>query len=585
MADGGADGLDPITLEVIRNALPAISNEMSADLQRASYNMMIYDVRDYSCGIVARGGELVSQHVGGVSHFVADLGVIIDDAMGRYGADGFDPQDVLITNHQAVAGQHLNNIVVYVPVFFDGRLVCFSMVRAHWVDVGGLSTGFGAHSAVLDPWAEGLQLNQLKVEDRGVRNETLYQILRDNLRFPDAALGDLRSQIAACRLGARRVQELYARYSPEVVEASIGRIFDETERRCRNVVATIPDGEYEAESFLDHDGLPQDGHVQIHARVIVSGEDMTIDLSRCSAQRRAALNGRTLAAGMIAYKCLTTPDEPMNEGALRAVNVVVPEGTLMMARFPAPMSGWGLMLPTVVDTIFRALAPAMPDRIPAAHFGVLGGPVIFVGTRSDTGERFIVQSLEGGGWGGRPNEDGPSASLSVCQGDVRNAPIESIELRCPVVVEERKLRTDSAGAGLHRGGLGVDTTVRNLVRGMWNSFMISRSECPPWGINGGMAGDRGGYLVRRPDEDEFHWEEVVLYNVEPGSLVTTRTAGGGGWGKPTERDPERVLDDVREGFVSRAAAERDYGVVLDENTMTIDDAATADLRERVAANE
>src|SRR2546425_334307 len=197
--------LDPVTLEVIRNALPAVANEMAVDLQRTSYNMMIYEVRDFCTALVNTAGELICQNVGGVSHFVADLGVIITDAMKRYGRQGFTPGDVIITNHQAVAGQHLNNIVIYAPYFHDGELLMFAMVRAHWIDVGGMSTGFGAGPTVADPWVEGLQLDQLKIYEAGKLNETLYRVLKDNIRFPESSLGDMKSQMAACRL-ARRLQ-------------------------------------------------------------------------------------------------------------------------------------------------------------------------------------------------------------------------------------------------------------------------------------------------------------------------------------------------------------------------------------------
>lgn len=557
-----ATGLDPITLEVIRNALPAISDEMSADLRRASYNMMIYEVGDYCCALVAPNGDLIAQNGGGVSHFVADLGVVAIDAVEQWGADGFVPGDVLITNHQKVAGQHLNNVVVSMPVFVAGRLVCFSMVRAHWVDIGGLSTGFGAGAAVSDPWMEGLQLDQLKIHEAGRPNNTLLRILRANIRFPDASLGDLRGQIAACQLGARRVEELYARYGSDVVTAATEQIYRESEQRCRNVVAEIPDGVYEASAFLDDDGKVRGERVDIHVRVTIAGSDMTIDLSGCSSQRVGAINSRTRAGAMVAYKALTTPEEPVNAGAFRALKVIIPDGNLMMASYPAPMAEWSTPLPTVVDTIARALAPAMRDRVPAAHLGFLGGAVVFTGVDPATGQRFVVQTLEGGGWGGRPHEDGPSASLSVCQGDVRNAPIETIELRCPVVIEERKLRPDSAGPGKHRGGFGVEIVVRNLVPGRWNLSQPRRRGCPPWGLWGGSAGEPPNYLLKTPADEDFAPVDVVLHEVPAGSRAALRTSGGGGWGEPFERDPEAVLHDVGEGLVTVEHAEREYGVVI-----------------------
>ena len=215
---------------MIRNALPAIANEMAADLQRTSYNMMIYEVRDFCTALLAPNGDLVSQNVGGVSHFVADLGVIVTDGMKRYGAEGFKPGDVIITNHQAVAGQHLNNIVVYMPYFFQGELVMFAMVRAHWIDVGGMSTGFGAGPTVADPWQEGLQLDQIKIYEEGRLDEKVYRIIKDNIRFPESSLGDMKSQMAACRLATRRLDELFAKYKKETVLGAIARIFEETEQ-------------------------------------------------------------------------------------------------------------------------------------------------------------------------------------------------------------------------------------------------------------------------------------------------------------------------------------------------------------------
>ncbi|MDP6174697.1 MAG: hydantoinase B/oxoprolinase family protein, partial [Rhodospirillales bacterium] len=220
--------LDPVTLEVIRNALPAIANEMAADLQRTSYNMMIYEVRDFCTALLDAEGQLVSQNVGGVSHFVADLGVIIQDAIKRFGKDGFSPDDVIITNHQAVAGQHLNNVVVYMPYFFEGELIAFPMVRAHWIDVGGMSTGFGAGARATDPWMEGLQMDQLKIYEAGRLNKSLHKMLSDNIRFPEASLGDMRSQIAACHLAIRRLDELFGKYGRDTILVGLERIFSET---------------------------------------------------------------------------------------------------------------------------------------------------------------------------------------------------------------------------------------------------------------------------------------------------------------------------------------------------------------------
>jgi N-methylhydantoinase B len=577
MAELASTTLDPVTLEVIRNALPAVANEMAADLQRTSYNMMIYEVRDFCTALIDPDGQLVSQNVGGVSHFVADLGVIITDGVKRYGKDGFAPGDVLITNHQAVAGQHLNNIVIYMPYFFEGELLMFSMVRAHWIDVGGMSTGFGAGPEVGDPWLEGLQLDQLKIYEGGTLNDALYRVIKDNIRFPESSLGDLKSQIAACRLAARRLDEMFQKYGKPVILEAIARIFDETEQKCRNVIARLTDGVYEASAAFDDDGVLIGEPVPLHAKVTIAGSDMTIDLSACSGERKAAVNSRTLAAARVAYKALTGPNDPVNEGSFRALDVIIPEGNIMMARFPAPMSGWSLIVPTVVDTIIAALAKAMPDTIPAAHHGLLGGAVVFFGVDPVTKRRFVVQSIEGGGWGGRPYEDGESGTVSVCQGDVRNGSIEGIELKCPVLVEQRALRPNSGGAGKYRGGLGIDMQVRNFVDGLWNFESSKRFDCPPWGLWGGGSGENGGYLLRMAGTDGFHATSGSRKPIPVDSSVIVRTGGGGGWGNPRERDVAAVRHDVLEDYITVEAARELYGVAISAEGV-IDEAATAQLR-------
>lgn len=570
--------IDPVTLEVIRNTLPAIANEMAADLQRTSYNMMIYEVCDFCTALTDTKGRLISQNVGGVSHFVADLGVIIEDVVACEGIDGFADDDVFITNHQRVAGQHLNNIVIYMPILHQKKLVGFAMTRAHWIDVGGASTGLGASPLISDPWFEGLQLDQLRIYEAGKLNKTLYTIIKDNIRYPESSMGDLRAQIAACRLGMRRFVELYDRYGKGVVEQSIETIYRESEMRCRKIVDQIPDGIYEAESWYDDDSVTPNDPIRIHVKVTIAGSDMTIDLSGCASQRRGGVNSRTLAAARVAYKALTEPSAPVNEGSFFALETIIPEGNVMMAQFPAPMGGWSLIVPTVVDTIFKALAVAAPHLIPAAHHGLLGGSIVFIGKDPRTNANFVLQSLEGGGWGGRPHGDGESASVSVCQGNVKNSPIESMEIKTPVVVEERSLRTDSGGLGQYRGGLGIDVRVRNLVEGKWNMSRPRRRQCPPWGLRGGGHGGGAEYFLKLSDSEKFDSVDQVMRLVPADSQVIIRTGAGGGWGDPLDRDPARVLDDVRSGFVSLESAERDYGVIIDVRMTAVDLNATQNLR-------
>jgi N-methylhydantoinase B len=570
---------DPVTVEVVRNTLAAIADEMALDLQQGSYNMMIYEVRDFCCALIDKQGRLLAQNVGGVSHFVADLGVIITDALERFGEDGFRPGDGYLMNHQRVAGQHLNNMVTYTPVIIDGELFGFAMTRAHWSDVGGMSTGFGARGAGVDAWLEGLQIDQLKLIGEGVYDEKALKIIADNIRFPEAALGDMRAQFAACRAAEQRLTELVRRYGVPEVQTAIEEVFDSTEARCRSVVEAMADGEYRARSVMDHDFADLDVPVEIDVTVTVSGSDMTIDLTRCSEQRKGSINARTLAGAYVGYKALTTPMEPVNEGSFRALNVKINEGNFMMAKFPAPMASWSVALPTVVDTVIAALADAQPDLIPAAHFGTLGGSFAFFGQDPESGP-FVAQGIEGGGWGGRPGEDGASASVSVCQGDVRNSPVEALELRFPVRVEKRALREDSGGAGKHRGGLGQLTEIRNLVEGSWRLSMAGRHVCPPWGLWGGEPALPGGHALQRPGGD---FEPVNgRVNAPADSVARIFTGGGGGWGSPLERPTGHVAHDVRRGYVSAETATNVYGVVLDESGEP-DEAASERRRAELAA--
>jgi N-methylhydantoinase B len=348
-------------------------------------------------------------------------------------------------------------------------------------------------------------------------------------------------------------------------------------------VEKLPNGVFEAESFLDHDGLGGDETVPIHAKITVAGRDMTIDLSGCSDERKSAINSRTYAAARVAYKALTTPMEPVNEGSFRGLDVIIPEGNLMMARYPAPMSGWSIPIPCVVDTILAALSSAIPDQIPAAHQGIMGGGLSFFGTDPDTGKPFVLQSSEGAGWGGRPFEDGESATKTVCQGDVRNGTMEGVELKNPVIFEERALRADSAGAGKYRGGFGSVIRIRNLAEGRWNLAGTIRTKCPPWGLWGGKPGQTFGKYLKLPGENEFKRVEVSRHLVPADSEALVLTSGGGGWGDPLERDPAMVRWDVIEELVTLENARNDYGVVLAGSDHELDEGATRALRESMRA--
>ena len=329
----------PITVEVVRNAIVAYADEMANALSKAAYNMMIYEVRDYCCGLIDTQARMISQNRGGLPIFLADLGVAVADGIARYGLKGFAPGDVIIMNQGEVCGQHLNNVVLYSPCFHGDELVGFAANRAHWVDIGGVRQGFGSYGSS-DIYAEGIQMRSLKIYEAGKRNETLWQIIRDNTRYPDSALGDMRAQIASCQLGARRYAELIARYGRETVEACIAKVWDQAEAAARAVVEKIPDGDYEAESFLDNDGRTLDKPLRVKVKVRVRGSQMTVDFSEMNPQVPGPLNsgrGGGIAGARVAFKALTSPDLDVNEGCFRPLEVVLPEGTMLTAKPPSAL--------------------------------------------------------------------------------------------------------------------------------------------------------------------------------------------------------------------------------------------------------
>jgi len=544
--------VDPISIEIIRCALRAAADEMSTVLKKTAYNMMIYEVQDYCVGIVDHEGRTISQNEGALPIFLADLGVAVRDGVEIYGLNEIRPGDVFLVNHPEICGQHLNNMVVYTPFFWDGELVAFLAVRAHWIDVGGASTGFGS-SMTRDVYEEGLQIRSVKIYKEGKPNVEVLRLIEDNIRFPESSLGDLRAQIASCRTGEERLQQICEKYGRRTLLETVHAIWDQTDKIVRRSVRAIPNGVYEASSYLDNDGRDLEKTVPIKVRVDVRDEEVVIDFSEVSSQVPGFINcgaSGGMAAARVAFKCLTLPKGEVNEGSFRALKVILPPGKLLSALRPAPIGGWSLSLPAVIETIFLSLAPVLPERIPAAHKAEMGGYTIF-GTHPKTGRRYVCQNIMGGGWGGRPFEDGENASVSICQGDVKNAPVELQETYYPLLFERHALRTDSGGAGKYRGGLGVEVKIRCL-HDVFVSRNTEMTKCRPWGLWGGRESLPSMTLIEQPqgllEKLPGKISHLLLRN---GGSVTFFTPGGGGYGDPALRDPAVVKKDLTLGYISR----------------------------------
>ena len=392
-------------------------------------------------------------------------------------------------------------------------------------------------------------------------------------------MGDLRAQITAVKTGERRFLELLERYGRDEVLAAIRNIMDQSEAAARARTRTIPDGVYEAESFMDDDGVDIGRPVPIKVRVLKKGDEMTIDLSEVAKQVRGFYNsGATTgySCAQVAYKCLTSPtDYPINEGSFRSLKVVLAPGTVVSAVKPAAMRWWMTFPMTVVDTVFKAMAAPIADRTIAAHHADLC--VALINGLSPKDGRLFLAGIGplGGGFGAKLTEDGVSATVCMNDGDTHNHPVEQMEAKYPLLFERHALRQDSGGAGRYRGGLGTEQVVQ--ARSPINiNVQVERVHCRPWGLGGGAAGAGNQVTLRLGGKEitDLPNAKVLMKRLNAGDAITVRAGGGGGFGAPHERDAERVANDVRQGYVSLAAAAESYGVVLDPQTLEVDTTAT-----------
>lgn len=566
---------DPVLTEIVRNGVLAVTEEMKTNLMRTAYNMIIYEALDFTVGLYTAEGETISIGLG-LPTFIRGMAETIKAKLARFGKDGLQPGDILVTNDAYTTGSHLYHFTFSKPVFHEGKLCAFACCMAHWPDVGGVLGG-----VTTDIYSEGLQVPIMKYQKAGVVNRDLVDIIRMNVRLPERAMGDLRAQITAVNTGERRFLELLDRYGREPVIGAIRHIMDLSEASARARTRSIPDGVYEAESFMDDDGVDVGRRVPIKVKVIKKGDEMTIDLTQVGAQVRGFYNsGATTgtSCAQVAYKCLTSPtDYPINEGSFRALKVVLAPGTIVSAVKPAAMRWWMTFPMTVIDTVFKAMERAIPEQTIAGHHADLV-VALMNGISPRDGRLYLCGAGPmGGGWGAKHNEDGMCATVCLNDGDTHNAPCEQTEVKYPVLIERHALRENSGGAGRFRGGLGVEKVVQARAP-MTINMQIDRMHCRPWGLDGGSPGFGNEVALRVDGKDEaFPNAKVFSRRLKPGDAFTIRSGGGGGFGRPHERDPERVAHDVRQGYVSPRLARELYGVVLLDNG-SVDRDATRRLR-------
>lgn len=573
------DKSDPVLTEIIRNGVLAVTEEMKNNLMRTAYNMIIYEALDFTVGLFTAEGDTISIGIG-LPMFIRGMAETVRAKLKHFGPENIDPGDILVTNDAYLTGSHLNHFTFSMPIFCDGKLTAFACCMAHWMDVGGVVGG-----VTTDIFSEGIQIPIVKYQRQGVVNQDLVDIIRMNVRIPERAMGDLRAQVTAVTTGERRFGELLNRYGREETLGAIARIMEQSERAARLRTQEIPDGIYEATSYMDDDGVDVGQPIPIKVKVIVDGDRMTIDLTEVADQVRGFFNsGETTgyACAQVAYKCLTSPtDYPINEGSFRSLDVKLKKGTIVSAVKPAAMRWWMTFPMTIVDTIFKALEPAIPGRVIAGHHADLIAVRVH-GINPKNG-RFYIGSFgpQGGGWGAKMTEDGMSATVCLNDGDTHNSPIESVESKHPLLVNYLRLRTGSGGAGRYRGGLGIDRRATARAPMVFNAE-VERVTCRPWGLAGGLDGFGNEVVVHLEDEPEKRSgnAKVMMQRLKIGEAFSTRSGGGGGFGSPLEREPERVAFDVEEGYIAREDAENLYGVALNEDG-SVDEARTHVLRERM----
>jgi N-methylhydantoinase B len=570
---------DLITTEIIRNAFVSCAQDMNATLIRSSYTPIIYEGKDCSVAILDEHGDVLGQSLG-LPLFLGNLEICVKLAAEMFGWEAFRPGDVFYMNDSYMTGTHLNDATIFGPIYWQDKLVGFSATRAHWLDVGGKDAGGPMDSREI--YQEGMRWAPTRIYDRGEAREDIIDLLRRNGRFGYSLVGDMNAQVAACRTGEARFQAILDRFGYETYVEARTEIYRQSEQLEREAVAAIPDGTYRSEGFIDDDGLGH-GPVPVQLRIDVAGDHMTIDLEGSSPQMEGPVNcgfAQTISACRVAFKLLINPERPVDGGTFHTLDVKAPESSIFDAHEPAACQWYFTPLGLLIDLVVTALAPVMPDKVAAAHFG--DSMVLFLAGKDPRhdGAGFLHVMPHAGGWGGFEGGDGQDGLINNVNGGFKDYPVEVFEVKFPALIRGYGFRTDTGGPGRFRGGCGLFRRFE-VEPEAYLYLWLDRSVTPAWGLFGGGDAVGPDVIINQGLPDERRMLKVNAHPLAAGSIVDLLTGGGGGFGLPLERDPERVLIDVLDGYVSREAAQRDYGVVLSDD-LAVDEEATRELRASLA---
>lgn len=559
--------VDPFTVEIIKNSLVAIGDEMFYALQRTSKSTIIYETLDFGVAITDAQGRLVAQG-NGVPLFIGTLDAAVNAVRERFAAtDSLRPGDIVVTNDPyGGGGTHLSDVSLIMPIYFRGELIAFVGNKAHWTEVGGKDPGSWTTDAT-EVYQEGLQFPNIKLFNEGKPDQALLDLIAANVRLPDMTLGDMWAGVAALRVGERRFLDLCEKYGRDTVLTAIESLLDYGEAMARQELAKLPKGTFVAEDWIDDDGIGN-GPFPVQVKVTISDEEFVADFTGSHPQVPGPINNtRTgLASGVRAvFKALTNPAIPANGGAFRPVRTICPDGTVFTAKRPAPVSTYWETMLYATDLIWKALAPHVPNRLPAGHMLSVCGTVL-AGLHPDTGDLFLLVEPLVGGWGAGHDKDGENGQFCVGDGETYNIPIEITETRYGVTVDQYAFHNEDGGAGEFRGGKGVVLDYRAVGEEVFLTGTFGRHKFMPWGLNGGQDGSPNSITVIRKDgRVEGPFGKVARVRLAKGDVARLVTATGGGYGDPRRRPPEKVANDVRDGYVTADQAIRFYGASGSKN--------------------
>jgi len=555
--------LDIFTLENISENLIAASEEMFLSWGRTSQSPIIYEVLDCAVGLTDAKGNLISQ-ANGVAGFLGTITYSVKSVLNKFGYKNLRPGDIILTNDPYNgSGTHLCDISAVMPIFYKNEIIAFAANKGHWNEIGGKSLGSWSTNAT-EIYQEGLQFPIIKMYEEGKLNEAVRDMVEANVRTPKMTLGDLYAQTASLKVAERRVVELCERYGKDLILKSIETMIQNDEKFAKQELKKLPHGVFESEGYIDTDsnGIKD---VYVKAKVTITDDEFIINLTGSDSQVAAPINCTrygALSAARIIYKAIVSPHQGISEGFYKPLKVIVPDGTIFSAIRPAPVSCNWEALSHLTDLVAKALAPHVPERLTAGHFLSIIGTILG-GIGDKTMQPFVLCEPQAGGWGAGINKDGENGLVAIGDGETFIMPVEITESRYPIIVEQYSFNLNS-GAGKYRGGFGLIRDYRILNSNAEITTIASRYRYPVWGMVGGRDGSNNKVQVFNTKKEMIERATFSNHPLIEGDLVRLITAGGGGYGDPLERDPQLVLDDVLDGYITIEEAKNIYGVIIEE---------------------